>query len=163
MSQLKYYNTETGQWIPVVVGGTGYTGSQGYTGSAGTRGFTGSRGELGYTGSMGYTGSQGDTGYTGSQGTPGTGLNITGVAATVNELPDPYQGNIGDGYLTIDTGDLHIWLGSSWLNAGPIRGPQGYTGSGGGGAGGISFGNYDGGEPDSIYGGITPLDAGGVT
>ena len=149
-----------------VIGRDGYTGSIGFTGSQGNRGFagfTGSRGDLGYTGSEGYTGSQGNTGFTGSQGTPGTGLNITGAAATAEELPDPYLGNIGDGYLTIDTGDLHIWLGNSWLNAGPIRGPQGYTGSGGGGGGGISFGNYDGGEPDSVYGGITPLDAGGVT
>ena len=56
-------------------------------------------------------------------------------------------------------------MGSSWINVGQIRGPTGFTGSagaGGGTGGGISFGNYDGGEPDSIYGGITPLDAGGV-
>jgi len=92
-------------------------------------------------------------------------VQITGFATSAATLPNLYSGNVGDGYLTEDTGNLHVWMGSSWLDVGQIRGPVGFTGSagtGGGGGGGISFGNYDGGEPDSIYGGITPLDAGGV-
>ena len=39
---------------------------------------------------------------------------------------------------------------------------DGCGGSGGGGGGG-AFGNFDGGQPDSNYGGISSIDAGGVT
>jgi hypothetical protein len=104
-------------------------------------------------------------GFTGSKGDAGSSVQITGSATSISTLPDPYLGNVGDGFLTQDDGHLHVWMGSSWLDVGVIRGPVGFTGSagtGGGGGGGITFGNYDGGEPDSIYGGITPLDAGGV-
>jgi hypothetical protein len=148
-------------------GEVGFTGSIGFTGSQGIRGFTGSRGDIGFTGSIGFAGSQGEVGFVGSQGSPGTGLKITGSATTATELPESYVGDIGDGYLTEDNGHLHVWLGSSWLDVGPVRGPQGFTGSAGvgftGSGGLIAFGNFDGGEPDSIYGGIAPIDAGGVT
>jgi len=144
-------------------GSAGIEGDIGFTGSAGINGavgFTGSSGDVGFTGSSGVDGA---VGFTGSQGTPGTGVNITGSVATLEDLPGVYSGSVGDGYVTQDDGHLHIWLGNSWLDVGPVRGPQGYTGSAGtGSSGGISFGNYDGGEPDSIYGGITSLDAGGV-
>lgn len=36
-------------------------------------------------------------------------------------------------------------------------------GDGGGGIIGGAIGNFDGGHPDSNYGGISPIDAGGVT
>jgi hypothetical protein len=105
----------------------------------------------------------GSVGFTGSKGDTGSSVQITGYAASAGELPLSYTGNVGDGYLTQDNGNLHVWMGSgTWLNVGQIQGPQGFTGSGGNGGGGVSFGNYDGGEPDSIYGGISPLDAGGV-
>jgi hypothetical protein len=42
------------------------------------------------------------------------------------------------------------------------QGLRGYTGSAGAGSG-ASFGNLDGGHPDSNYGGIQSIDAGGVT
>ena len=134
----------------------GYTGSQGYLGSEG------------YTGSKGYTGSAG-AGYTGSKGDPGSGLNIVGSAESSSVLPYPYNGNIGDGYLTANDGHLHVWLNPNWLDVGQIRGytgsaGAGYTGSGGGGGGGGSGGspNLDGGIPNTNYGGISPIDGGGV-
>ena len=91
-----------------------------------------------------------------------------GSVPTAADLPPNYQGDLGDGYLAQDTGNLHVWTGSIWVNVGAIRGPQGFTGSGGNGfsgSGGIigAIGNFDGGQPDSNYGGITPIDAGGVT
>ena len=59
-NKLKIYRN--GEWVPLLVGNKGYTGSIGYTGSQGIQGL------VGYTGSIGYTGSQGIVGYTGSIG-----------------------------------------------------------------------------------------------
>jgi len=158
----------------------GYAGSQGFTGSSGLAGFTGSQGPQGSavtitgtlnnvnqlppTGSNGqaylidgnlhtWTGSawtnvgqiQGPTGYTGSQG-----VGYTGSQGNVG-----YTGSVGEGY-TGSKGDLG-YTGSQGQ-----QGLRGYTGSGGGGGGG-AFGNFDGGHPDSNYGGIASIDAGGVT
>ena len=156
-------------------GDQGFTGSQGVPGAFAGLGFTGSQGDQGFTGSRGtpgvtgFAGSQGTTGFTGSKGDPGTSVKITGSVPNLNDLPFPYQGDIGDGYLAEDTGNLHVWTGALWVNVGVIRGPQGFTGSAGtgfaGSGGGIigAIGNFDGGQPDSNYGGITPIDAGGVT
>lgn len=156
MAALKSYNTLTGQWEVIAVG---YTGSIGFTGSAGT---AGGAGERGYTGSVG-------AGYTGSKGDTGSGLNIVGYVGSSAGLPYPYNGNIGDGYLTADNGHLHVWMNPNWLDVGQIRGytgsaGTGFSGSGGGGGGGGSGGspNLDGGTPNTIYGGISPIDGGGV-
>lgn len=139
-------------------GGIGFTGSQGFgfTGSRGNTGFTGSEGftgSIGYTGSIGFTGSQGAgftgsqgvTGFVGSRGLPGvfaavgftgsagTSVKIVGSVSTSSALPLPYGGAVSDGYITQDTGNLWMWTGSAWINLGLIRGPQGFTGSGGSG------------------------------
>lgn len=53
MSQLKYYNTSTNQWEPVVVGATGAQGPTGPTGVTGSIGNTGSTGATGATGATG--------------------------------------------------------------------------------------------------------------
>jgi len=98
------------------VGGTGFTGSVGYTGS---QGIPGEFAALGYTGSQGYTG---------SGGTDGTSVAIVGTVASSANLPNPYNGDIGDGYITADTGNLWVWGGSSWTDVGRI---VGYTGSAG--------------------------------
>ena len=85
---------------------------------------------IGYTGSqgfIGYTGSRGLQGYTGSQGIQGDGLVILGKLTDTTELPYPYTGNKGDGYL-IGT-ELYTWDGDTWNNVGDIVGPRGYTGS----------------------------------
>jgi hypothetical protein len=54
---------------------------------------------------------------------------ITGSVATAANLPTPYNGNIGDGYLTQDDGHLHVWDGSQWIDVGTVQGPAGFTGS----------------------------------
>lgn len=136
-------------------GDTGYTGSQGIPGEAAAIGFTGSQGDLGYTGSQGagFTGSQGDLGFTGSQGytgsrgSDGTSVQILGTVDTSTNLPgypDSYSGNIGDGYITADTGDLWTWTGSSWANAGQVRGFTGSQGPAGGYTGSAGENGYTG-------------------
>lgn len=98
----------------------------GYAGSAGGQGFTGSRGDQGFNGSRGFNG------FTGSRGTDGTSVKIVGSVPSNSFLPIPYLGNIGDAFITTNTGNLWSWTGSSWVDVGNIRGPigeQGYTGS----------------------------------
>jgi hypothetical protein len=58
-------------------------------------------------------------------GTDGTSVNIIGSVDTVNDLPTSGVTN-GDGYLV--NGDLYVWDGSAWVNAGNIQGPQGAQG-----------------------------------
>lgn len=106
----------------------------GYTGSRGLRGYSGSKGE-------GYTGSKGDTGYTGSAGQDGTSVIIKGTVSTVIELPDPYVGNLGDTFITVNDNHLHVLTETSpttWTDIGMysgytgsrgIQGDVGYTGS----------------------------------
>jgi hypothetical protein len=179
------------------LGATGFTGSQGIPGEAAALGYAGSRGStstitigvvttatagslptitntgtqydavLNFSIPQGYTGSQG-AGFTGSQGAPGTGLNIVGFVGSAAGLPNPYNGTIGDGYLTTNNGNLHVWMNPTWLDVGQIRGytgsaGSGFSGSGGGGGGGSGGSpNLDGGIPNTIYGGISPIDGGGV-
>jgi hypothetical protein len=50
MSQLKYYDTGSGQWLPVLAGAQGTTGLQGLTGSQGLQGTTGLQGTQGLQG-----------------------------------------------------------------------------------------------------------------
>ena len=80
---------------------------------------------IGYTGSQG-AGFTGSVGYTGSRGPAGTSVTIVGSVASSSGLPDPYGGNLGDGYIARDTGNLWVWTGNTWSDVGQI---QGYTGS----------------------------------
>lgn len=57
-------------------------------------------------------------------GPPGRGLNLLGEKATIGDLPA--GATEGDAWL-VDN-DLHVWGGGRWVNAGPIRGPQGIEG-----------------------------------
>jgi len=71
-------------------------------------------------------------GYTGSRGATGTSVRIVGSVNTSSELPIPHPGEIGDGYVVQDSGELWIWDGSSWGSIGRITGdvgPTGFTGS----------------------------------
>ena len=77
-------------------------------------------------------GPKGDVGYTGSRGLDGTSVDIKGAAATAANLPSPYGGVAGDGYITQNDGHLHVWSGSVWVDVGNIEGPAGFTGSRGG-------------------------------
>lgn len=60
-------------------------------------------------------------------GWPSTGLNLKGAFSTLDELKanvtDP---EVGDAYMV--GGDLYVWNGSDWTNAGRIQGPQGEPG-----------------------------------
>jgi hypothetical protein len=99
-------------------GPRGQQGSQGLQGPAGP---AGPKGDAGAPGPQGAQGSKGDTGAVGS------GLEIFGTVATAGDLPG--TGTTGDAYLV--AGDLYVWTGSAWTNAGPVRGPQGDTGDSG--------------------------------
>ena len=57
-------------------------------------------------------------------GPPGRGLNLLGKKAAVGDLPS--TSTEGDAWLVAN--DLHVWGGGGWVNAGPIRGPQGIEG-----------------------------------
>ena len=84
MSVLKYYNTQTGTWLPAALGDIGPTGPTGApgndsmipgpTGDQGPVGPTGNDGAIGPTGpqgEFGATGPQGETGPTGNDGAAG--------------------------------------------------------------------------------------------
>ena len=83
-------------------------------------------------GLTGFTGSQGPPdGYTGSRGRDGTSVTILGSVSSFSSLPgypSSYMGVNGDGYLTNDNGHLWVWSGTTWIDAGEIRGPQGDQG-----------------------------------
>jgi hypothetical protein len=79
--------------------------------------------------SAGATGATGLIGSTGARGADGTSVTIVGSVLNSAALPIRYTGNIGDGYITQDTGNLWIWTGSAWTDAGNITGPQGADGA----------------------------------
>lgn len=62
----------------------------------------------------------------GEDGRDGTSVKILGTKSSASELPNPYSGDAGDGYL-ID-GDLWVWDGDSWENVGQIKGDRGEGG-----------------------------------
>lgn len=67
---------------------------------------------------------RGDTGATGPKGDTGAGLILLGSLANSGLLP--LTGNLGDGYLI--SGNMWVWDGVAWTNAGNIQGPAGPTG-----------------------------------
>ena len=118
-----------------VTGPTGPTGAIGSTGPASTvTGPTGATGPTGPTGAMGAastvtgpTGALGPTGPTGSTGPVGAGLNVLGSYNTLGDLQTAHPtGSAGQAYLI--SGNLYVWGGSSWVNAGNIQGATGPTG-----------------------------------
>jgi hypothetical protein len=103
-------------------GPRGQRGVQGAQGPAGTAGAAGPKGDPGASGPQGSQGQQGPKGDTGPVG---AGLEIVGTVATVADLPA--MGTTGDAYLV--AGDLYVWTGGAWTNAGPVKGPKGDTGN----------------------------------
>ena len=74
----------------------------------------------------------GTPGPPGPPGADGTGVRIVGSVPTVADLPTGLtSADAGDGYITTDTGHLHVWSGSSWADVGNIQGPPGTTGPAG--------------------------------
>ena len=101
---------------------------------------------VGATGSQGPAGAAGANGTNGAQGVPGangTSITIQGTQPTVGDLPA--SGSLGDLWIIDQTGggatagDGYVWTAeNTWLNIGPLRGPQGIQGVAGtnGAAGG---------------------------
>src|SRR5262245_60494308 len=89
MPVLKYKDPVTGNWVPLVVGGTGPTGATGATGATGpqgppgTNGTTGAQGPQGPAGVQGPAGPTGATGPTGPAGTDGLGVPPGGASNAV--------------------------------------------------------------------------------
>lgn len=140
------------------VGYTGSTGTQGavgYTGSIGTQGAVGYVGSAGTQGAVGYTGSRGNAGYTGSKGD--TGIGYTGSAGAGSSI------KIIDETTTITNTVTSITFLGDGVSAASGGGGSVVVTISGGGGGGAVYGNLDGGQPDSNYGGITSIDAGGVS
>lgn len=95
-------------------------------------------------------------------------------ALTISDTAPPYP-NTGDQWFESDTGRLFVYYDSFWVEAlggttgapgptgptGPPNGPTGPTGPQGP-TGPPFAGQLDGGFFDSNYGGISPLDAGGI-
>ena len=74
---------------------------------------------------IGPTGPRGPTGPTGPQGTD---IHFVGSVATVGNLPS--SGNsVNDAYIVDADGNLYVWNGSTWTDAGQIVGPMGPTGA----------------------------------
>lgn len=84
----------------------------------------GPQGPQGEKGDVGPQGPQGPQGEKGEQGNDGTSLNILGTKESEADLPLSAEKN--DAYL-ID-GEMWVFDGANWNNAGRIQGPQGPQG-----------------------------------
>jgi hypothetical protein len=88
MSLLKYYNTATSQWVAVVIGATGYTGSAGGSGSLSLEGGT--------TGQLLAVGSGGTLSFVNPSDFAGAGSGGSSIIKTfniLNEFSAPLIGN----------------------------------------------------------------------
>ena len=104
---------------------SGVTGPTGPTGAASN--VTGPTGATGPTGPTGSTGATGPTGAQGATGPIGVAVNLKGSVASINALPS--SGNIlNDAWIVQDDGNLYVWDGLAWFDAGQIVGPEGPTG-----------------------------------
>ena len=113
--------------------GGGLVGPTGPQGNAGVAGATGAPGTNGANGANGTAGTQGVA------GADGTSITILGEVADCTGLPNAGANTNGDLYI-LDAddagcsygaglaGDGYVWDGTTWLNIGPLRGPQGVQG-----------------------------------
>ena len=84
----------------------------------------GVQGPKGDKGDVGPVGPQGPQGEKGEQGNDGTSLNILGTKESEADLPLSAEKN--DAYLI--NGEMWVFDGTNWNNAGKIQGPQGPQG-----------------------------------
>jgi len=124
---------------------------RGLIGPQGISGFSGISGYSGYSGISGYSGS-GISGYSGYSGQQGTSINVKGEVPTVGDLP-PTGNQVNDAYIVTADGDLWIWDGSAWFDAGQIVGPQGFSG----------FSGFSGESGYSGFSGISGYSGSGVS
>jgi hypothetical protein len=121
----QHLNGQTASQLAALMRGPrGLPGIQGPAGTPGATGAVGPAGPAGPQGPKGDTGATGQQGPQGPQGDVGAGLKIVGTVAAVGDLPQ--SGTTGDAYLV--GGDLYVWTGSKWTDAGPVLGPKGDKG-----------------------------------
>jgi len=118
-------------------------GPQGNKGDKGDQGPQGERGIDGVKGDSGTNGKDGSNGIDGEDGVSIVGTKIDFDGSLVVTFSDGKVINVGD--VVGEKGE---------------RGPQGAAGVSG--VNGEAFANLDGGVPNSVYGGTTPIDAGGI-
>jgi len=118
-------------------------GPQGERGLQGEPGPKGDRGADGRDGKDGIDGKDGKDGESGADGVSIVGTKIDFDGSLIVTFSDGRTVNVGE--VVGEKGE---------------RGPQGAAGVSG--ANGEAFANLDGGAPDSVYGGITPIDCGGI-
>ena len=117
-----------------VPGPAGADGADGADGANGINGTNGADGADGAPGANGLNGADGQDGVQGPAGADGTSIEIQGTKPTVADLPA--TGNtVGDLWIIDQTGggatagDGYVWTAeNTWLNIGPLRGPQGIQG-----------------------------------
>lgn len=102
-------------------GESGLPGPQGIQGIQGEKGDTGDQGPVGPQGPAGIQGEQG------SQGQAGASITLKGSVATTLLLPAT-ENQIGDSYIVDADGNLWVWTGTIWHDAGQIVGPEGPQG-----------------------------------
>lgn len=90
----------------------------------GPQGAPGPKGDKGDVGPQGPQGLQGPQGEKGEQGNDGTSLNVLGTKESEADLPLSAEKN--DAYLI--NGEMWVFDGVNWNNAGKIQGPQGPQG-----------------------------------
>jgi collagen type VII alpha len=69
----------------------------------------------------------GEVGPLGPTGPQGTSITFKGSVASVGNLPTTGR-SVNDAWIVDADGDLYVWNGTSWTNAGQIVGPQGPVG-----------------------------------
>ena len=136
-------------------GQSGFSGISGYSGDSGISGYSGWSGESGYSGWSGESGFSGTSGYSGWSGTQGTSITIKGSVPNVASLP--LIGNqVNDAYIVDDDGDLWVWNGTAWYDAGQIVGPVGQSGfSGYSGIADSGYSGFSGTSGQSGFSGIS--------
>jgi hypothetical protein len=135
---------------------------QGPAGLAGATGPTGAASTV--VGPTGPTGSTGPTGANGQAGADGSSVRILGSYPTEAALnaAKPSGNILGDGYLV--AGNLFVWTGTVWTDAGNIKGPTGPTGVAGptGATGATGAVGPTGANGSSIQGPTGPTGAAGA-
>ena len=109
-------------------GDKGDTGAQGPKGDTGDTGAQGPKGDKGDTGAQGPKGDKGDTGTQGSKGDTGdTGATGRSIH-TGSTRPDSAQGQNGDIFVNVLTGDLYKKDNGTWKLIGNVKGSKGDKG-----------------------------------
>lgn len=130
-------------WTITLTGAIGATGPQGATGLTGATGVAGAAGSTGATGS-----------FSGTTSIPIVTTNATASTST------------GTGALIVTGGagiSGNLYVNAIYTDNRYYANGSPFLGGGGGGGGGAGYTNLDGGTPESVFGGITGVDGGGVT